>query len=338
MAVVTGFDLESQAQDTVYLNRGTGRSSRVTGKIIEFMPGFVVVQSGNKRNELAESTIRKIQFGAEPSQLSRARDRMEDGRYDDCLATLEKIEDAPKSQLIQHEIDYLKAYSNAQIALRGGEVTAKSAGGGINTFVRTYGDSYKIYDAREVLGKLLLAVGKADLAELEFAKLAKSPAVEDQLSGLFNQGQTQLMLDKFEAAKASFETILAIDSNDEVTQQMQTVARCQLLRIQGMTGDTAAALAEIQAIVKKENSTNEQLFAHLYNAMGACHEKMGDNKKAAISFLKTQLLFKSQADAHAEALYRLSVLWPKLKDTERANSARTIIKTSYRNSYWATKL
>ena len=326
------------AQDDVFVFRDNGRTTKISGKVTDFAPGMVMIDEGNKTTEIPETSIKKIEFGGEPSALGRARDRMDDGRYADCLEELGKIEEAPSSPFIQHEIDYLNAYCNAQIALRGGDVTANVAGGAINSFVRNYAKSYKFYDATELLGRLLMAIGKPDLAEKEFAKLAQSADPQDQINGYFYQGQAMLLQDNIAGAKTSFSSIGTVDSVDDYAQQYKLVAQCQLARIKALEGDPEGGIADIEAIIKKESPDNKLVFAYAYNARGECYLKQGKTKDAAIAFLFTELLCSLQPEPHAEALFRLAQLWPELEELDRANRARSIIKTRYRNSYWATKL
>ena len=97
------------------------------------------------------------------------------------------------------------------------------------------------------------------------------------------------------------------------------------------------AQAKIESLIKNENPDNKLLFAHLYNALGACHESTQNWQEAAIAYLHTELLFSLDPDAHAEALKKLSEIWPKLDETDRANRAAATLKTRYRNSYWANQ-
>ena len=91
-------------------------------------------------------------------------------------------------------------------------------------------------------------------------------------------------------------------------------------------------------MIKTENSDDKLLFAHIYNALGAAYEKAGKFKEASRAYLHTDLLFASVLEAHAESLYHLAILWPKLEQTDRAARARDTLKARYRNSYWAGKL
>ena len=91
-------------------------------------------------------------------------------------------------------------------------------------------------------------------------------------------------------------------------------------------------------LIKNEDPKQTELFANAYNILGLCHQQAGEDLQAVLAFLHTDLLFSNQAAAHAEALYYLSQLWPKLDKNDRALEARTTLKSLYRNSVWAGKL
>lgn len=326
----------SLAQDSITLKSG-GSRSKVSGKVSSMSPTEVVITSGGKSTDVPAGNIRKIEFGSEPSSLDKARERYDDGRFDDCLVELQKIDPPPAAGNILHEIECLKALATAQISLRGGAITAQNAGTAMVEFLRKYPDSYRWFTATELLGRLFEAVGRVDLAENEFTKMSQAEWPEYKTIGLFRLGNAQLKLKEYEKAKQNYSEIAQIDANDDVTIKYKQLALCQAAKTDALAGNTAAAQSTIEAMIKQENPDNKLLFAYLYNALGACYESVKDWQQAAIAYLHTELLFSEDPDANAEALKRLSEIWPKLGETDRANRAMTTLKNRYRNSYWANQ-
>lgn len=199
-------------------------------------------------------------------------------------------------------------------------------------------DSYHTIPVTELLGQLLLAIGRMDLAEAEFAKLAGSDWPEFQLLGYFRRGEAQLLQNKAKEAEQSFAAILGLDANDQTAQQYKLLARCQQAKATALCGEPDAALAVVEKIIQEENPDNMQLFAYAYNAKGICHLQSDQIKDAALAFLFTELLCSTAREPHAEALYYLTQIWPKLEDTDRTNRAKEALKSRYRNSFWASKL
>lgn len=324
----------SVAQDSVFRLKSAGGSSKVNGKISATSPDFVTISG----QQIPNSEIKRLFFAKEPVNLNRAREQMQSGQFADSIEELNKIKDSVKSPMIQTEIDFIRAYASAQISLRGGNITPNSAGQQIRTFMQKNPNSIHLYRATETFGKLAFAVGKPDLAAGEFAKLANVPWTEFKMKGLFQKGQMDIVQGKLNDAKAAFNAIGKIDATDDVSQVYKLLAKSGLAQVRGLGGDVAGAKASLEDMIKKENPDNKKLFAHIYNALGSIHVKANNTQQAAMSYLKTELLMASESEAHAEALYNLALLWPKLEKTDRANSARDILKSRYRNSYWASKL
>ncbi len=325
------------AQDEVFLIEGQAQK-KLIGKIQEVTPVKVVVVSGGGAEEVSPAVIDRIEFEGEPRQVSRARSHIRDGRYPDCLEELQKITGSPGSDLIRQEIDFLKAYATARNALSGGGTTAEDAGRVLAGFLGNNSNTYHYVPATEALGQLLLAVNRLDLAEAEFTKLTQSGWPAYVARGHLQLGRTQLLQNKLEPAKANFRAIDAAAGTDEAGRSMKLVAVTQIAAIDAQSGNTDAAITAIKDIIRTESADDHLLFGKAYNSLGLAYDAAGEPKRAALAYLHTQLLFTSDADTHAEALFRLAQLWPTLSKPDRANNARSILLGRYPNSYWAKQL
>ncbi len=332
--------VSAQSSDSVYKkNNSDGGSSTLRGKIISTSKDGVTVRTKSNPEEMVPAQdIRRIGVAGESSLINRARERMLSGRYDDCLSELAKITDTPDSELIQTEIAFMKSSCQANKSLRGENVTAQQAGSAIRNFVQTYPDSFHFYPATHLLGQLFVAIGKPELAEKEFAKLSQSQWPSMRIKGFFERGNALLLTGDLEGAKTCFSNIGKLDVNDDEAQQFKLVAQCQLAKIMALEGKSEAGQAIVEKIIKEENPDNGMLFAYAYNTLGTCHVQSQQPKPAAIAFLHTELLYGTESDPHAEALYNLAKLWPQLEETDRANRARQALKSRYRNTYWALQL
>ncbi|MEM7783699.1 MAG: hypothetical protein AAF623_10125, partial [Planctomycetota bacterium] len=322
------------AQDAVYRLKSAGGTTRVTGRISEVSPTAVVVDG----REVPAGEIRRLAFDKEPSEVNRARESMNSGQYSDALEALAKIDKPIRNPLLQAEIDFIKAYSTAQISLRGGNITPQAAGAEVGKFINKYSQNWNLYPAMEAYGKLIFAFGKPDLAAKEFDKMASCDWVEYRVKGLYLRGSMQLELGSLQEAKRSFQTLMNEESNESIAQTYKLLAQCGLAKVQCMMGDIAGAQAVLEEMIGRENSDNKLVFANVYNSLGLVFEKAGKNKEASRAYLHTHLLYASESGPHAESLYHLALLWPKLEDTDRAATARETLKSRYRNSYWAGKL
>ncbi len=323
-----------QAQDAVYKYKSGGGTSKVNGKIEEITPEGVTI--GGKSVPAAE--IKRIYYSKEPGGLNRAREQMQDGRFADAIEEIGKLDAADLRGPLGSEASYILAYSKSQMSLRGGNVTPQDAGKEIRNFIIANPRSLHLYPAIDQFGQLLFAIGRPELAADEFKKLANCGWPEYKLRGLFRLGKAQAETASLQPAADAFEAILSHESNDDLSQSYKLLARCEKAKLTGLAGNTEQAISELHSLIDTESDENKLLFAHLYNALGAVHEKAGNLKEARTAYLHTNLLFASVSEAHSEALYRLALIWPQLEDTDRANEARETLKSRYRNSYWAGKL
>ena len=326
-------------RDNVFLVKNPDQrgASRVTGEITKLSPDFVDVKVGDRTRNIPVHTIRKVVFSGEPSALDRARGRYADGRFSDCLSELDKIKEAPSSTPMQQEIAFYRAAANAQIALRGGQTTAQVAGVQINNYLKDFPSSHHFYDATGMKARLLLAIGQPGLAENEFRKITGAKSPETMLLGLFQLGSVQLMLGKSDAARTSFQKLDRVDSNSPQSRQYKLAGKCQLAKIKAST-DPSSAIKELEAIIKAEPEENSLVMAHAYNALGACYQSQGDTKAAVLAYLHNDLLFDSEDDARAEALFHLATLFVDVNDPDSANAARQKLLSRYQNTVWAGKL
>jgi tetratricopeptide (TPR) repeat protein len=140
------------------------------------------------------------------------------------------------------------------------------------------------------------------------------------------------------AAEKNFAVVLTSGLNDEAAVRMKNLAGCLKAKAQLLQGKREEAEVAVMKLIKNEDPKQTELFANAYNILGLCHQAAGQDQEAILAFLHTDLLFSNEAAAHAEALYHLAELWPKLDKNDRAMEARTTLKSLYRNSVWAGKL
>jgi predicted Zn-dependent protease len=325
--------------DVVFKYKKSGGTTRVSGSITEITPLGVTVKTNNGPEQIPAGSIKKIATKNDPNGLDRARDRIDDGRFDDGLEQLQKL-DTGSNPIVVAEVAYLKAFASAKIALNGGSITAQQAGSAMQKFIKNHGKSHHFVPATELMGHLAVAAGSKnlDFGKGQFALLTKSNWPEYVLKGFFYQGETMLKQGKFAEAAQSYDQILASEANDNLTQQYKLLAKCEKAKAEGLAGQTEPALQVINGIIRDENPDNTQLFAYAYNARGAVQLKANQLKEARESFLFTDLLFSSETEPHAEAVFNLAKIWQQLEKTDRSNESRETLKGRYRNSYWSTQL
>ena len=316
-----------------------GGKKLVRGEVTRSTALEVTVETSSGSQNVPAREIKKIVYSGEPRNLARARDHFENKRFDDCIQAIQKIDNEPSSKLVKQEMEFLSAYSTAEKALRGDpSTTTQTAERTIAEFVESNSDSYRLVVAIDTYGRLLVANGKMALAQKQFNKLTKSRWPRYVARGYFFEGESATHQNNLDAAGKSYSQLTGLSGDDPETQQFKQLAQCQLAKLAALQGNADRAISTIENMIQNGSPENAQLFAYAYNALGVCYLESNELKKACRAFLHTELLFSSEADAHAEALYHLAKIWPKLKEAERANRARELLSSRYRNSIWASKL
>lgn len=328
--------LHAQSLDSIYRFSGGGGSTKTSGEVVDMTPAGVVVESRGKTTTIPSQEIRKIVYSGQSSQLDRTRARIMSGSFEQGLAELEKVDDK-KNIYVAHEIAFLKSWCHANLAIDG-RTPLKEGGTFVNSFLQKYKKSYHFYPMTELKGRLLQSLKLTDLAKAEFKQLAEAQWPEYSYKGRYLLAETLNSQGQHAQAVSECDAILSSADNSDVAQQYKRLATCAKAKSQALAGETAGIEEPIRQLVKVENPDNKQLFAAAYNAWGVYHFKAGRWKEAREKFLMTHLLMTSEADAHAEALFYLSNIWPKLENTDQANKSRELLKSRYRNSYWAQQL
>jgi tetratricopeptide (TPR) repeat protein len=325
-----------QALDTIRKTRG-----QVSGSIVTMNPYVVTIQSSSIEKEVPVNEILCVLYDREPSSLKSAKNNVVEGRYEDALEALGRVRTDDLSLLMEQDVAFYKALCAARIALGGGG-DLKKAGSAMIKFVNANEKSYHFLEASEVVGDLLVAIGKYSSAEDYYKKVAAAPWDDYKMRAGVAVGNALLAQKKIAEAKTAFSKVVAMPpagnpAMNAATQVQRLNANLGLARCMSAEGDDKKAVTLIKKIINRADPDQMALHARAYNTLGTAHRKAGRDKEALMAFLHVDLLYFTDPAAHAEALANLAQLWDKLRKTERAAQARNTLNKQYRNSPW-TKL
>ncbi len=324
----------AQRGDTVYRANANGvGSTKISGKVVDMTPMGILVESKGSTTTIPAGEVRNVVYANQANSITRTADRIKSGSYAQGIEEIAKIDDKG-NPFVAHELAFLKAYAEGNLALKG-SFDAIEAGKSLSNFLAKYKKSYHFFPATELKGRLLYSLKFPDLAAKEFKRLTQSDWPEYVIKGNYYLAQTAIAQKNFDGAITSCDQILASTDNDDVTRQYQLLAKCLKAKAQTLSGNPGSAESDLKQIIKVENPDNQELFAAAYNALGVYHFKANQLKEAREKFLLTHLLMYSESESHAEALYYLAQIWPQLGNTDEANKTRELLKSRYRNSYWA---
>ena len=210
----------SEVTDRVRMARGSE-----AGEVSKMTRYEVTIDKGATGSvPLAVNEIRMIVFEGEPAELTQARVNTGNGAFPKALGLLEKIAaDQVKRDFIKQDIEFYKAYCASRLALSGeGEIT--DAGKQLNLFVHNYPDNFHFLEASEMMGDLLMASGRFDFAEKQYAELAKAPWPVYKMKAAVSLGRSLQAQGKHAEAIQQFDAALAMSDEGPDAQNQKLSA------------------------------------------------------------------------------------------------------------------
>ncbi|MEM9587911.1 MAG: hypothetical protein AAGA03_11585 [Planctomycetota bacterium] len=311
--------------DRVYLKAG----NQVSGKLTVSKKG-VSVDNGNKKQNIPAGEIEKIVYQGAPAGLTKGREFVLDGQYDQALEELKTVDiKATQRKVIAADTAFYLSYCKCQLALAG-RADKKAAAKEALAFLSTYRDSWHFFTAAATLGKLTLADGDPGKA-ITYFKGAMGAAVtkEQQMEGVYLGALAKVAQGDFPGAAVDFDKVIGLDVQSVESARIRTLAKAAKSVALAKSGDADGASQLVDQLVEDLDPTDIELAARIYNAQGAMYEAKSDSEGAVHSYLHTHLMFSAQADAHAQALSRLAVLWPKVSQPARAAEAKQSLRKLY---------
>ena len=312
--------------------------STVNGSVVSITPTRITVEerSGGQK-AVSVNEIAMITFDGDPGPLKTARNHGAQGRYEEALGVLENVKpDELKRKEALADYLFLKAYSNAKLALAG-TGPLNEAGSQMFAFCRENQNSYHFLEACETLGDLFVASRKYENATEWYGRLAQAPWPDYKMRAGLAMGRALLAQKKSADAVRAVDSVLTAGGEGEQVDLYKALANLGKIRCQIETAKPDEVVKQIEAVILKADADRAEVLAPAYNVLGAALRKAGKDKEALMAFLRVDVLYATQPDAHAEALANLAELWNKQQQTERAVRARQTLEERYPNSPWARR-
>lgn len=317
--------------------RKTDGTPPATGKITGMSPKAIAIESTRGTAEIPVNVIALVVFDDEPGALKTAKNNIVAGRYQEGAAVLEKVEipDSARKEVTQ-EFEFYKALVTAKLAI-GGQGTVAEAGRLMSAFFSANPQSYHYFEACEVIGDLLLAARNYGVAATYYGKLAEAPWPEYKIRANVAVGKALLAENKPAEAAKAFDAALAVQAQGEEADRLRSAANLGKIRCNAQSANPDEVIKIAEDVIAKTDPEEVSVMAGAYNILGTGLKKAGRTKESLMAFLHVDVLYYSDADAHAEALSNLAELWNTLQQTERAVRARRTLQEQYPNSPWAQR-
>jgi tetratricopeptide (TPR) repeat protein len=337
VAVALSGPVFAQDLDRIYA-KGKGTPDR--GTVTKISPEVVTMDNGGLEKEYKVNEILRLSYGDDPQELENGRNAALTGQYEQAMENLDEIDVAKVSrEVVRQDIAYYKAFAAAKQALSGGvsEADKKKARDEMIKFATDYSGSFHFYEAARIIGDLEASLGNYGDAAKYYTSFGRASFPEYKLEAALLSADAYVGAGNFDEAKTRYAYVVR-DNNvaGQEVQQMKDLAAVGVARCKAKD-DPATAIKDLEEIIKKGDPADSRLFGKAYNAMGNCYLTNSKTQDALLAFLHTHVLFYSDADMHAEALYHLGNLWAEVNQADRAVDARNLLKQRYGSTAWARK-
>jgi tetratricopeptide (TPR) repeat protein len=286
--------------------------------------------------QIPANQIETILYEGEPADLKLAKNHVLAGRYADALAALKKIDKTPDREAVRQDIEFYKALCSAKLAMTG-KMKVVDAGRMMKAFADANTKSYHYFEASQIVGDLLLAVGSYAPAAEYYRRLDSAPWPDYKMRAGVAIGDALLSQKKTEEALAAFNKVVATEAEGNAAEAQRMAASLGKARALVELKKPDEAIKVVEVVLEKADPENASLMARAYDILGAAQRQAGRTKEALLAFLHVDVLYASVPDAHAEALANLIDLWQQVHKTERANRAEKTLMERYPESPWAKK-
>jgi tetratricopeptide (TPR) repeat protein len=328
------------AIDTVY-SRSTDK--RAAGEVSDVSKDSVTVTPRvGSPTVFPANDIQRIEWDGEPPSLRLARSKDSVGQYalalDDYRQAAKEV--SGDNDHLRTDIEYGIASVIGRMAL-GDATQQEEAVNELTAFRDNHSGHYRYFDALLLLGDVYLAQGDANAAESTFQLVTTSKWADYQMAANVKIARVKLARGDVPGARAAFDAVVgtATSSPAEESRRFEAMlGQASCLQQEGNHEEAARILGEVIAGCAP---TDTRLQAEAYLRQGDAYAALGQRtKEAVMSYLHVDVipLLAREKDLHAEALYRLTQLWPALGHPARADLAAGKLQSDYPNSEWAKKL
>ncbi len=311
--------------DTVKTDNAT-----IIGKVTGMSATQVTVEQTNGTTKtIPVNEIQVIHYEGESALLKTVRTAIAAGRYEEAIQALDRIKlpDAVRPEITQ-DLEFYRALATAKLALAGSrEILA--AGKAMVAFVTQNPNSYHYLAACEIIGDLLVANQRPDLAQPYYAELSKAPWPDYQMRGGVVVGRALLAEGKYEEAAKAFQKVLDTKASGDTAENQRSAAALGKARCLTESSKTDEAIALVQGVIDKANPEAVKLNAEAYNTLGLALRKAERPKEAVMAFLHTDVLYFASPEDHVTALRNLVDLWKELQRPDRAAQAQEVLAQQY---------
>ncbi len=315
-------------------------ASRVGNELKSQSPTELVMAGlGGKEERVPANDVARVEWDGEPPGLKTARSAEAAGQLQKALDDYQKAQgeaDAKQTDL-KTDLEFLIARVTAKMA-KADPGKLDEAIQKLDAYRNAHANTFRYYDTLMLLGDTYMTKGDFANAEPAFKQLEQAPWDDYKMAAKIAEGRLFLKKDSLAQAQTLFQTVANQPAKTDAEKSRQFEARLGMATCYQRQNQFEKAASELDQIIKQAPATDAKTMAEAYLRKGDNLLAAGQKKDALLAYLHVDVLFSSEKDLHAEALYHLASLWTEVAQPGRAADARAKLATDYPNSEWAKKL
>lgn len=332
------------ADDTIWFvemdqNERNSDEKIVFGSIRSSSPDEVFIVGKDQKPVLIPTAfITAVQFDSEPTELTTARLLIQTSLYQEALDKLAEVDSgtlARSSLNVQQEAIYLRLLAKGNDLLINNtrsdrKTESLKTGKEIAKFLDSYPRNVHYYELADLGGRIFLLAESVEDAQTSFNRMIKAGAPEVRFSGLLQIGEIHLRAGNPDESERCFKNVLdwTLTTSPRIKEQ-KLFAKIGKIEASALKEDGIDSIDLFHDLIKSTDSSNVELWARLYNGLGAALLHHQRNKEALLAFLHVDLLYSQAKGEHVRALRSLYYLWNRQKRTDRANEVLKTLEQKY---------
>ena len=314
----------------------------VVGKISDVSRDGVTVSRKVSGDEtVPANVIQSVEYDGEPAAMKLARTAERNGRTAEAVEQLtDVLKEVGDDKNLAGEVTFLIARAKARAALA--DASARDdAVKTLEDFRSGFPTHYRFYEGQLWLGKVQAAAGNTGAAKAAFGQLEKSGFTDYEMAAKVAAADAKFTAGDVDGARADYAAVAGMSPKTRGETSRRLAALLGKARVETADGKFDAAIATLDTVITETSAEDTDVQAEAYLRQGDAFAATGSQAKAAVmAYLHVDVipsLAREQA-RHAEALYRLSTLWPAVGHADRGAEAAARLRQMYPGSEWTAKL
>lgn len=335
----------ARGADVTYLDRTTGKLETATNvTITEGLKG-ITFRRGGKEVQVSALDVRDVKYdtqeikplplgdvdmpGSKLRQAALPREKA-DGKRKLYKEVIQAVTDLlpkvpPDLMRIRRHLQYQSVEASYRLAQLE-PARRDDALAALKKFKEEHNDGWQFAPTLMMLAQLQEEKGEVAAVQKTYEELAAVPGISDEIrtTSLLKVVQTLMKAEKFTLAEGKLEELqktLPADSS-EASKVKVYLAQCQVLG-----SDTAKAEQGEKQLRELAGGGDASLKALIHNTLGDYLLKKNKPEDAFWEFLRVDVLYNTDKNEHARALYHLAKLFREVrKDGPRADACLEQLK------------